>query len=206
MIAWISPALTVRPIPLRIALPSTVAWRFSILSIRSPSLDVRIDELAGRIAQALQPSVVKVAISPLEIVVHRKVRPARLPAPYVGLHRGDAAVPFAPASAHDAAQNDPRRAAAPELARRPAIVAGLEEALRGPIFSAPHERRGRRLHRRGGEKNGGDHPTLPPRLISLRSALPSTVACRFSILSIVVALCRRRRRRRQILVDFDRSQ
>src|SRR5688572_2300479 len=33
MIAWISPAFSSRLIPLRIALPSTVAWRFSIFSI-----------------------------------------------------------------------------------------------------------------------------------------------------------------------------
>src|SRR4051794_17455291 len=33
MIAWISPGLRVRLIPFRIALPSMVAWRLSILSM-----------------------------------------------------------------------------------------------------------------------------------------------------------------------------
>src|SRR5688572_22103718 len=34
MIAWISPGFSSRLIPLRIGLPSTVAWRFSIRSMR----------------------------------------------------------------------------------------------------------------------------------------------------------------------------
>src|SRR5687768_15382241 len=40
--AWISPAFRVRLMPLRIALPSTVAWRFSILSIWIPIVRVAL--------------------------------------------------------------------------------------------------------------------------------------------------------------------
>src|SRR5688572_1974890 len=49
MIACTSPAFTARLMPLRIALPSTVAWRLSILSMRRRVLVPELDLVAVRV-------------------------------------------------------------------------------------------------------------------------------------------------------------